>query len=954
MSIYTGSIHDGGPVTNGINLLIGDWDGTITADLTNSSGNYNGNFTESATYTVPGTAISAFFTFTSTITNLKITNPVTVRSTFSFGTAVDVFTLDTSGNIQLAENIYGSSGGYQTTPLGAPTTAPYTGGLSGHATLSLQTTYNGTIIDNGSVSGPSGTFPASWTAALTVKVTITDSAGDFTATYDEKGTFSVPAGGISDPEEFTGTVSGNVNTSATITTPLSGPVTGTATDTYSFSADLSSISIAETLNGSALGPDGTYGGTFTGGGTIQTPAPPPLPPPPPGNGGTVGSGQTAVLTAGQSVDGFTVLSGGTFIDDGIASDIFDFGETDINSGGVANKTTVEGTGLFKLDPGGTANTTNVMPGGSVDGLDSNGNTEFSLHAAATQASAVSMTAVQSGLLSVRDQLQRVTLGNGRPFGARPSATSEASGQALLLPLFGFTMLDLFAGAIATDVEAGGFARETVHSGGQSAETFLLPGGEEIVNAGGTASGTIIDGGLFDLQNGASAGTLPIDFVGTGGTLQIDGTIMPANTIRRFVPGTTIDLTGVTFASGGNATLLAGNVLQVVESGVTYQLNLDPRADYSGATFGVAQDTATGTNVSVSGVVRTPAVRNDFYASGESSVLLQNTDGAPAVWDMNGTSIIDGELLADPGPSWHVMGAGDVNGDGAADILLQNSDGLPAIWEMVGSAISNAGVLPNPGPSWHAIGLGDFNGDGMADILWQNSDGLPAIWEMNGTTVMSGTLLPNPSASWHVIGAGDFNGDGKADILLQSTDGAAAIWEMNGGSIIGAAVLPDPGPSWHAIGIGDFNNDGKADILWQNADGLPAIWEMNGLSILNAGVLPNPGSAWHAIGTSDFNGDRMADIIWQNADGLPAVWEMNGLSIINAGVLPNPGTTWHVKDDGPIPFDQMASNATPQQSVPLFSSPDTANAVPQLAATGSSLTAGPPEQSFMPKLFTGGS
>ena len=31
---------------------------------------------------------------------------------------------------------------------------------------------------------------------------------------------------------------------------------------------------------------------------------------------------------------------------------------------------------------------------------------------------------------------------------------------------------------------------------------------------------------------------------------------------------------------------------------------------------------------------------------------------------------------------------------------------------------------NPGPTWHIKGTGDFNGDGRSDILWQNDNGHP--------------------------------------------------------------------------------------------------------------------------------------------------------------------------------------------------------------------------------------
>ena len=95
--------------------------------------------------------------------------------------------------------------------------------------------------------------------------------------------------------------------------------------------------------------------------------------------------------------------------------------------------------------------------------------------------------------------------------------------------------------------------------------------------------------------------------------------------------------------------------------------------------------------------------------------------------------------------------------------------------------------PNPGPSWHVEGTGDFNGDGKSDILWQNDNGTPAIWLMDGLNAdRRSRTCANPGPSWHVEGTGDFNGDGKSDILWQNDNGTPAIWLMDGVNVIGAA------------------------------------------------------------------------------------------------------------------------------------------------------------------------
>jgi FG-GAP-like repeat/FG-GAP repeat len=290
--------------------------------------------------------------------------------------------------------------------------------------------------------------------------------------------------------------------------------------------------------------------------------------------------------------------------------------------------------------------------------------------------------------------------------------------------------------------------------------------------------------------------------------------------------------------------------------------------------------------------------SDFNGDGHGDLLWQNSDGTPAAWLLNGTSLVAGANIGfNPGPSWHTKDFGDFNGDGKADILWQNDDGTPAVWLMNGLSVSSgANVGFNPGPSWHVVAAADFNGDGRADILWQNADGTPAIWLMNGTGLIAGASLFNPGPSWHVIGAGDFNGDGKADILWQNSNGQAAIWLINGLALVsGANAGSNPGAAWQIQAAGDFNGDGKADILMQNVNGQPAIWEMNGQNVVAAANVGfNPGAAWQIHAAADFNGDGKADIEWQNTDGTPAVWLMNGFNVISgSNVGFDPGANWHL-------------------------------------------------------------
>src|SRR5262249_27064040 len=133
------------------------------------------------------------------------------------------------------------------------------------------------------------------------------------------------------------------------------------------------------------------------------------------------------------------------------------------------------------------------------------------------------------------------------------------------------------------------------------------------------------------------------------------------------------------------------------------------------------------------------------------------------------------------PDWHFKAAADIDmaDAGDAEILWQNDNGAVVIWKLAWVTVSGIHELPNPGPTWHIVGDNDFNGDGADDILFQNDNGAVSIWTninlgMGTAAEFAGTQNPGPA--WHVVGTGDTRGLGVAGILWQNDNGALALWE----------------------------------------------------------------------------------------------------------------------------------------------------------------------------------
>ena len=148
-----------------------------------------------------------------------------------------------------------------------------------------------------------------------------------------------------------------------------------------------------------------------------------------------------------------------------------------------------------------------------------------------------------------------------------------------------------------------------------------------------------------------------------------------------------------------------------------------------------------------------SARHDFEPhdhSGPSTTAINAS--APVTSSHVSVSVAPPLLLipvANPGP--------DLN------IILQNTGGQLALWQVNGVTISTSGLLgPNPGPSWSEMGTGAFFSGDTSDILWQNTSGQISIWETDGNKLIGGGPKSAPIRDQaEAIGAGDFNDDGHS-------------------------------------------------------------------------------------------------------------------------------------------------------------------------------------------------
>ncbi|WP_395646398.1 FG-GAP-like repeat-containing protein [Terricaulis sp.] len=301
-------------------------------------------------------------------------------------------------------------------------------------------------------------------------------------------------------------------------------------------------------------------------------------------------------------------------------------------------------------------------------------------------------------------------------------------------------------------------------------------------------------------------------------------------------------------------------------------------------------------------VHLDAAENAFNGNGTSDILFRRADGLMATWEVTGTTINGATFLATaPGPTWALIGTGDIDGDGREDILWQRNDGLVYAWLMNGT-ISSAQAIAGIGAGWTYLGAGDFNGDSYDDLAWQRSDGLVYLWNMQTGAISSAAAVTGLPAVWEMQGIGDFNSDGRDDFLWRRSDtGETVIWIMNGSAIqVSGATTVQAGLEWEVAGVGDVNADGRDDIIMhRTTDGQVRVWFMDSGTVTSNHVVGSANPAnWELVTVGDYNGDGRDDLLWQRADGVVFTWLLNAAgNIASSGTLSGLDASWDVIPGG---------------------------------------------------------
>ena len=248
--------------------------------------------------------------------------------------------------------------------------------------------------------------------------------------------------------------------------------------------------------------------------------------------------------------------------------------------------------------------------------------------------------------------------------------------------------------------------------------------------------------------------------------------------------------------------------------------------------GAIYDAGTVTAMKVLNNKGTPA---DFDTNAIPDMVWMNNSSRQVTVNYfggtGGASYIGWNWLNSAGqPGWHLAAVADFDGNGIPDLVWVNDTTKQVTVNYYGgpggtSLIGYNFLYQNAPAGWHIVGAGDFNGDGVPDIVWQNDTTNQVVvhyfgGSMGATFTGWNFLNSQGIPGWHVVAVADFNGDGVPDLVWMSdTTHQVTVHYYTGAggaTYSGWNFLNSSGvPGWHIIGARDLDNNGTPDLIWFN-------------------------------------------------------------------------------------------------------------------------------------------
>ncbi len=257
-------------------------------------------------------------------------------------------------------------------------------------------------------------------------------------------------------------------------------------------------------------------------------------------------------------------------------------------------------------------------------------------------------------------------------------------------------------------------------------------------------------------------------------------------------------------------------------------------------------TLNGQNIGPNTLPGWTAVQVEAFGAGYK-VLLKNTDGTYAEWELDNAGEYVTGVLIDNVVDVETFYGADINGDsatghttttvendGAVTLQLSTQTGYIVDGDKALS-LNGQPVTPDTLPGWSAIHAEAF-GSGYK-VLLKNADGTFAEWTLNSAGhYESGSIISN-IVDFETFYDADLNGDGTVGhttTVIENNGSTTLSVSTQTGYIIdgdksltlnGQAVGPNTLPGWQAIHTEAFGSGYK--VLLKHTDGTYAEWTLDG-------------------------------------------------------------------------------------------------------------------------------